>query len=160
MRLTLIRHGIAEPADDDTDDFSRPLTKRGRKRFREVVRGLEALGVGFTHVVHSPKVRALETAQLLAPLLDGVLEPTRLLLGKPGPGLLGLLSLHEQVAVVGHEPHLSTLLSWLTVAQNARASGQTFELKKGAVAMLEGTPTPGGMNLTALIPPRVFRLVG
>jgi phosphohistidine phosphatase len=160
MRLTLVRHAIAAPADDDTDDFSRALTRRGRKRFTHVVAGLDTLGVRFTHLLHSPKVRALETATLLAPLVQGQLEPTRLLVGKPTPALLTLLSRHDELAVVGHEPHLTTLLSWLTVAQNARASGQTFELKKGAVAMLEGTPTPGGMNLTALIPPRVFRRVG
>ncbi len=154
MLLALIRHAIAEDGDDD---FARPLSAKGKKRFREVVRGLDALGLSFARVVHSPKLRALETAELLAPLADGPLEATRLLAVAPSPELLELLT-GGPVALVGHEPHLSTLVGWLTGGSLEPTTAVT--VKKGAVALLEGTPTPGGMSLVALIPPRVFRRAG
>lgn len=151
MQLTLIRHAIAE---DGRDDFARPLSDEGRRRFRKSVKTLSALGVRFAKVLHSPKLRALQTAELLRPLCDGEFEVTPLLIKGPSEELLPLLDVHE-LAVVGHEPHLSALLAWLVAGD--RSLGARFELKKGAVARLEGDPVPGGMTLKALWTPRVLR---
>jgi phosphohistidine phosphatase len=150
MHLAIIRHGVAE---DGADDFSRALTARGRKRFKAVVAGLGELGQRFELVLHSPKVRALETAELLAPLAER-LEVTTLLARAPSPALLDLLKA-DPMAVVGHEPHLSALAAWLTLGD--QSLGKAFELKKGGVLHLEGTPNPGGMRLTGLLAPRFFR---
>jgi phosphohistidine phosphatase len=137
MELTLIRHALAEPGADDS---ARPLSKKGRRRFERVL--------------HSPKRRAVETAELLAPLCEGELEATPLLAKPPGVDLWERLS-GERLAVVGHEPHLSNLLSWLVTGE--ADGGACFELKKGAVAQLEGEPGPGGMRLCALLSPKVLR---
>lgn len=150
MNLALVRHAPAEAGDDD---FSRPLSRKGRRRFREVVDGLEELGLHFERVLHSPKLRALETAELLSPLADQ-LEVTALLAEAPSPALLEALT-GDTVALVGHEPWLSRLLAWLTVGD--AALGPHFALRKGGVALLEGTPVPKGMRLAALLPPRVLR---
>lgn len=151
MRLTLIRHAIAE---EGADDAARPLSKEGRRRFRREVDGLEALGVRFSRVLHSPKRRAVETAELLAPLADDGLEVVPPLAHAPSEQLLELLD-GDGVAVVGHEPHLSSLLALLVAGD--RTLGARLELKKGAVAVLEGEPRPGGMQLVALLPPKVLR---
>jgi phosphohistidine phosphatase len=151
MELTLIRHAIAE---DGADDFARPLSKDGRRKFRRSVDTLEAMGVRFARVLHSPKRRALETAELLRALCDGPFEVTPLLAEAPSNELLPLLETHE-LAVVGHEPHLSSLLAWLVLGDET--AGSKFELKKGAVARLDGDVTPGGMRLRALWTPRVLR---
>lgn len=151
MRLTLIRHAIAE---EGPDDAARPLSKEGRQRFRREVEALEALGVRFSRVLHSPKRRAVETAELLALLSDDGLEVSPLLAHAPSDALLELLQ-GEDLALVGHEPHLSTLLALLVSGD--RTLGARVELKKGAVAMLEGEPRPGGMELLALLPPKVLR---
>jgi phosphohistidine phosphatase len=60
-----------------------------------------------------------------------------------------------RVAVVGHEPWLGELIALLTTGESRH--GETIPLKKGGVAILEGAPTPGGMTLRALLPPRVSR---
>ena len=151
VSVTLIRHAIAE---DGPDDAARPLSKEGRRRFRKSVATLERLGGRFERVLHSPKRRALETAELLRPVCDGNFEVTPLLTQPPGDALLPLLDVHE-LAVVGHAPHLSALLAWLVVGD--AKFGPRFELKKGAVAPLEGDPTPRGMVLRALWTPRVLR---
>lgn len=151
VTVTLIRHAIA---DDGPDDDARPLSTEGRRRFRKSVDTLERLGVRFERVLHSPKRRAVETAALLRSLCDGEFEVTPLLTQRPGPELLPLLDVHE-LAVVGHEPHLSALLAWLVMGD--AKFGPRFELKKGAVARLEGDAVPGGMVLRALWTPRVLR---
>jgi phosphohistidine phosphatase len=150
MQLALIRHA---PAEEGDDDFARPLSRRGRRRFRQVVTRLEALGLRFERVLHSPRLRALETAELLGPVSDG-LEVTALLADAPSPELLQELR-GDSLALVGHEPWLSMLLAWLTTGNTEH--GPQFSLKKGGVAFLEGTPDPGGMRLIALLPPRVLR---
>lgn len=151
MELFLIRHAIAE---DGADDDARPLSSRGRRRFNDVVRGLSRLEIRFDRILHSPKVRAVQTADLLIPLLEGKAESTPLLAVPPSRELLARLT-GNRVAVVGHEPWLSTLLAWLVTGHEAL--GTAFELKKGAVARLEGTPAPGEMRLRAVIPPAVWR---
>lgn len=153
MRLALIRHAIAE---EGPDDAARPLSKDGRRRFRREVEALEALGVRFSRVLHSPKRRAVESAELLRPLVDGALVEEPLLAHAPSEELLESLE-GEDVALVGHEPHLSTLLAMLVSGD--RTLGARVELKKGAVALLEGEPKAGGMALLALLPPKVLRSV-
>lgn len=152
MQLTLIRHAIAEDGDDD---FARPLTDEGWKRFSKSVMTMRKLDVSFTRVVHSPKLRAVETAKLLTQLLDGAFESTELLMKPPSKALLSLLA-HDGTAAVGHEPHLTSLLAWLVLGDAQQ--GKRFELKKGAVARLEGQVEPGGMQLVALWTPRLLRL--
>ncbi|MDP1828065.1 MAG: histidine phosphatase family protein [Archangium sp.] len=150
MELTLIRHAIAV---DGPDDAARPLSKKGRRRFEQSVKTLDELGFRFDKVLHSPKVRAVETAELLAPLCDGELASTALLARAPDVALWELLE-GDRLAVVGHEPHLSSLLSWLVTGE---PTGGNFELKKGAVAQLVGEPGPAGMKLRSLLQPRVLR---
>lgn len=148
MKLFLIRHAIAEDGDDDD---GRPLSKRGAKRFGEVVKLLRALDVRFDLVLHSPKLRAVQTAELLHTLVDGSFEVTPLLAEPPSRALLEACS-GGSVALVGHEPSLSALLSWLVLG---KPSAGRFELKKGAVACLEGEAEAGGMTLVWLLPPKV-----
>jgi phosphohistidine phosphatase len=150
MELTLVRHAIAEDGDDDA---IRPLTLKGERRFRQVVRGLDALGLRFERVLHSPALRAVQTAELLAPVSD-VLEVTTLLAQEPSLALLEELT-GDSLALVGHEPWLSRLLAWLTTGEAKQ--GHLFVLKKGGVALLEGTAEPGGMRLLGLLPPKVLR---
>lgn len=155
MELFIIRHAIAEDGDDDD---IRPLSPKGTKRFKDTVAALHALEIRFDRILHSPKLRAVQTATLLEALLAGSpLESTPLLATAPSAALLSLLS-GDVVAVVGHEPDLSTLLAWLVTGDNTL--GGAFELKKGSVARLEGSPTPGGMRLRALLPPAAMRLKG
>ncbi|MGC8877351.1 SixA phosphatase family protein [Thermus sp.] len=166
MELFLVRHAIAAPLPEgggEEEDAARPLIPKGVRRFRKVVRGLKALGVGLDLVLTSPKRRALETARLLGPLLEGEVRTTPLLAGPLSEALLEELPEEGRVALVGHEPHLSALLAWLLFGHllegvAPQALEERVLLKKGGVAWLRGRPEPGGMVLRALFPPKVFRL--
>jgi phosphohistidine phosphatase len=153
MKLFLVRHAIAE---DGPDDDARPLSKEGVARFKQQVALLERLDVSFDRVLHSPKKRALDTAALVERLCEGDFEVTPLLAAAPTQALLDAC-VGDAVALVGHEPHLSTLLTWLVMGE--KVAGRV-ELKKGAVACLEGTAAPGQMQLRWLLPPKVARRAG
>jgi phosphohistidine phosphatase len=164
MQVLLIRHAVAAPHDAAPSDADRALTREGSKRFRQVVRGLERLGLGLDRVFHSPWLRAVQTAELLEPVLADelgrVLQATPLLTETPGDELLALaqgLPAEARVGFVGHEPWTSELLALLVTGATAHAGRVPF--KKGGVAWLTGDVQPGGMTLQAMLPPRVLRRI-
>ena len=157
MELFLIRHAIAAPRNPGLPDAERPLTRQGRQRFTQAVAGLQRLGIRLRQVHHSPWLRAVETAALLAPVLKGDLLPTPALACPPEAALLHDVD-QTPAALVGHEPWMSELLAWL-ITGSASASAM-FAFKKGGVAWLEGPLRPGGMALRAYLPPKVLRALG
>ena len=121
------------------------------------MRGLQRLETQLDRIVHSPLLRAVQTAELLAPILRGTTQVSANLVKSPSIELLAELR-GETVAAVGHEPWLSELIAWLLLAD--RKFGHTFALKKGGLAVLEGSPRPGDMQLVGFHPPSVMREVG
>ena len=158
MNLFIVRHAIALPAQPGQDDESRELSPEGEKRFRRVVRGLAALGVDLDLLVHSPLRRAVQTAQLMRPILSGERMESPLLAREPGMKLTrSLFEMgRDSIGAVGHEPWLSMWLADLLVPGGMRP--ETVEFKKGGVAWLEGNE-PGRIKLRAFLPPRVLRQV-
>ncbi|MBL8971088.1 MAG: histidine phosphatase family protein, partial [Myxococcales bacterium] len=116
MQLFLVRHAIATPPAPERPDAARPLTAEGRTRFVKAVRGLKALGWRFDRLYHSPLVRAVQTAELLQPLVDGPTVVMPDLARAPDEEMLAHLE-GSKVALVGHEPHLGTLLAWLVTGE-------------------------------------------
>jgi len=157
MELFLIRHGIAMPGSAVLPDADRPLTPQGRERFAQAVMGLQRLGVRLDRLYHSPWLRAVETAALLTPVLDGEAVSNAALARPPSQALLEDI-VGERVALVGHQPWMGELLAWLIAAGQPDASG--FAFKRGGVAWLEGQPKPGRMALRAFLPPNVLRALG
>ncbi len=155
MELFLVRHAIAEPLRFPTvsRDEDRALTPEGRTRFRGAVEALLRMGIRLDGVWTSPLRRAVETADLLAPLLEGEVAKTELLAAPPSERLLARLD-GECPALVGHEPWMSELLALLISGDPSEAGA--FRFAKGAVAWLEGSPSPGGMQLRALWPPKTL----
>jgi phosphohistidine phosphatase len=154
VELYLVRHAIAVDAVPGQSDDSRPLSKEGVEKFQRCVQGLGKLGVELDQLYFSPKLRTVQTAELLGPLLVGEAQATPWLAQPPGEQLLGLLS-GERIALVGHEPWIGELCAWLMTGQR----GLAFPFKKGGVAHLSGTPRPGQMRLGSFLPPAVMRSI-
>jgi phosphohistidine phosphatase len=158
MQLLVVRHGIAEDSAASGRDADRALTDEGRRRVDAVARALVELGLRMDRVLHSPALRAAQTAERLAPLLDGqdarhAIAACGALAAPPGEALLAALQ-GERLTVVGHEPWLSQLVAWLAVGEPRAA--RAFDVRKASVAWLEGEPRPGRMTLRALLPARVL----
>jgi phosphohistidine phosphatase len=162
MLLYILRHAIAEERDLEkwSDDGERPLTAEGIKRFRKGARGLVDLADELDRVLSSPLRRAWQTAEILAnraklpdPVVCPELEPDR----DPADLLAVLTELGAQsVTVVGHEPHLTRLLSLALTGEPHRLRG---ELKKGGAACIswDGPAAPGAAELHWLMTARMLR---
>lgn len=121
MELYLVRHGEAKP---ESADPRRPLTERGRKEVEEVARAAAEREVGISEILHSDKLRAKETAEILARFLSPPrgLRETKGLSPDDDPSIMKaeLEAAAESVLVVGHLPHLSRLASLLVAGDAER----------------------------------------
>jgi phosphohistidine phosphatase len=166
MELLVIRHAIAEErevwARTGRDDDERPLTREGRRKMREATRGLRELVHQLDRLASSPLTRAWQTAEIVGPAFGNrAIERVDALRPESAPeDLLAWLAEHddgERIAVVGHEPHLSGIVTWMLTGR----AGHVVELKKGAACLLrfEGTPRRGGATLIwSLAPGQLRRL--
>jgi phosphohistidine phosphatase len=141
MRILIIRHGIAEQSDGSGKgdaDAQRELTKAGRRKMRKAAEGLTALVPSVDLIATSPLVRASQTAEIVAKAFGGVrtVQIAALAPRKPPAQLVEWLNAQPSdstIALIGHEPHLSTFLCWLLTGLQ-----ESFvELKKGGAGMIE-----------------------
>jgi phosphohistidine phosphatase len=121
VKLYLMRHGTAEDQADSGLDGDRALTLAGRERVRLVAKALQDADEGPAHVVSSPLVRAVQTAEIVAiktklAARGGTIEVRREL--SPGGEAAQFVRLfpsegRKRTLLVGHEPDLSELVSAL-----------------------------------------------
>jgi len=162
MEIVLLRHAPAAEKEDwaltGRPDSERPLTMDGRKRAREAAKGLAAFLATADLVATSPWTRAKETAEFAAKALGAPLVESNFLLPHRSPGSLAhwLSGLDgERVVLVGHEPHLSKVISWMMSGSAARSM---VGLKKAQAVLLETKrAAPGSAILLWSLPPRVLR---
>ena len=165
MDIYLVRHAIAGDRDPESwpDDGMRPLTPRGIKAFTRAAGGLQVLVPRIDILLSSPLVRAWHTAELLAthahfppPVRFSPLEPDH----APQDVIDGLAehSALKSIMLVGHEPALHVLASYLLTGDEGAAS---LTFRKGGVARLDipSEPGPGTATLRWLVTPRLLRLL-
>jgi phosphohistidine phosphatase len=137
MKLYLVRHATA--SDVAPSDAERDLTREGRDEARIAGAALAQLGVGPSHILSSPLVRARHTAEIVAEALKfnaGVALLDELANNTSTPSLLKALRPHAsagEIILVGHMPSLSEHLAALIDAKDA----QGFPLGKASVACIE-----------------------
>lgn len=154
MDLIIFRHGIAVDREDwSGPDHLRPLTTEGHQRTTAVVRSAADLLSRIDIIWSSPWVRALQTASIVA---QEYAIPTQEILELAGDlghpdALVALLAAAEadHIMMVGHEPDLSILASYLI-------GGGDISLKKAGIITLNGYPEAGHMSLTGLYQPKAL----
>ena len=136
------------------DDDLRPLTSKGRKQAERLGRFLCEHGIRPDVIVSSPKVRALQTAEIVGAELGMTVRSDSRLAGGFGKrelwALLDDLGAREPM-LVGHDPDFSQLLGYLI-----DAAGLT--MRKGALATvdLETRLGDGEGVLRWLLPPELL----
>ena len=162
MHLYFIRHAKAAIGDGKTPDAARPLTPRGREKFHHAAKALRRLAPRIELILFSPLLRARQTAEILAQVLEsGGRNAVQLeqadFLAPPGrlDALLSRLNDLQDtagaVAIVGHEPMLSTWIGRMCFNQPGRC-----EMKKGGAAIVE-LSNGGQGQLCCLLPPALLR---
>ena len=163
MDLYLVRHGVAFDPDPSRwpDDTQRPLTPDGEKRFAKTARGLSELVDEVDAVLSSPWPRAWRTAEILVKQTGWPkpIECEALESGRAATEVLQALQSHRDdkaVALVGHEPSLHELASYLLTGERNHVA---LEMKKGGVARLwlDEAMRPGSARLVWLLAPRILR---
>src|SRR5690242_10458524 len=125
IELYVVRHGIAVGRESPVEDSFRPLTAKGRRRFRKTAKAFARIARKLDLILTSPLVRAVQTAEILAgEAKHGEVAILEELDPKvPVETLVEAIALRangaKAVALVGHEPQLSELVSVLAgVAQD------------------------------------------
>jgi phosphohistidine phosphatase len=159
MKLLFLRHGIAEEARGDMHDFDRALTQEGRDEMDQIARGLRRLGVKPDIILSSPLIRARQTAEIVAPVLQVPVEIANEL--QTGSSLEDMTKLlqrypHDTVMLVGHEPDFSA-----AAARLMNADQRNVILKKGGLIRVEvdGRAQPGRGRLSGLLTPKMLMLM-
>ena len=159
MDLLLVRHAIAVDHGNPlyVRDEDRPLTQDGIEEFRVAARALKDRVKKPDHIVSSPLVRAQQTAEILR---DALVPRAKIELcehlapgGDHGRVVAFVTGLGAQLAaLVGHEPHLSGLTSYLLVGNSESVS---MSFKKGGAALVRfpHAPAPGRGTLEWLVQP-------
>lgn len=160
LELYLIRHGLAaERGDEYPDDSKRPLTSDGIASLRKEVKGLEALAIGFDHVITSPLVRAKQTAEVFVQHLNT--KPSMSTSDALAPagshaGVVQEVVKHARkgrIALVGHEPNIGELAARLI------GSRTPLDFKKGAICRIDfdALPPKGAGRLRWFVTPKMLR---
>ena len=123
LDVYLIQHAESKSKEED---HGRPLTDRGKKSVENVAGYLARLGISFDIVLHSGKLRAQHTAEILGETLmvDRVEAHTGLDPLDPVEPIMRWLSERTEmglksVAVVGHLPFLDKLASILVTGSES-----------------------------------------
>jgi len=155
MQLLIIRHAIAGDKDafakTGRPDSERPLTKHGRKVMARVAKGLRRQVKSIDVLAASPLLRAAQTAAIVAKRYDEIFVDTVEALtpeSEPAAFAAWLRTQRDAavVAVVGHEPHLGMLATWLMTGTR----DSHVALEKGGACMLEIEGQPGERSATLI----------
>ncbi len=139
MRLFLVQRGAAKT---EVEDPRRGLTEEGRRTVERMAEFLASTGTSPDRIEHSEKLRARQTALILAALLQPR-EGTKQVSGLApnddvGPTASRLEIESKDLMLVGHLPHLSRLVASLLGLERERTVVQ-FQMG-GVVCMDRGEP--------------------
>lgn len=134
--MYLVQHAEAKRKDEDS---SRPLSEKGWEDIRNVAGFAEKTSsIHVAQIVHSGKLRARQTAELLAEHLHpdkGVLvaeglEP----MADPKIWKRNLDEIAEDIMIIGHLPHLSRLVGYLIAEDENK---EVIAFRMGGIICLE-----------------------
>ncbi len=164
LEIYWLRHGIAEDKRPGKTDADRHLTAEGAQEIAQVAGHLRRLGVEPDHILHSPLLRAAETAAIAADVLgkksktavcEGLLpeDNWQVLF----PAMKAFLPA-QSVMLVGHQPSFGLMIGHLLKPD----SGLEIPLKKAGCCRTDVAtlvPRPFG-ELKWLLNPKLLRKIG
>ena len=167
MRLTLLRHGIAQIRDGIILDAKRKLTAKGIKRTQASLMGLVVCCMDVDLILSSPKLRALQTAEMASEILDTPMQIEQSLAQEDLSLIINALEHQsvEHLMLVGHEPTFTELAHYLCSTDSIAAKSSPFLVLKKAGALQMDIQRNGSHlrqpgTLQWLMQPGVLRLLG
>ena len=123
MKLYLVQH--AKAASEQADP-QRPLTEEGRREIKKIAEFVKPLNLCVDYLWHSGKKRAAQTAEILAEVVKVKKAETAREGLSPNDDVKvireKIVSLQQDIMLVGHLPFLSKLASLLLTGDEPRPS--------------------------------------
>ena len=143
MDIYILRHGKAEERSQNiTSDSKRRLTEAGKTELECIAKAIKNLDFCFDSIISSPLVRAKQTAEIVSRYVKSKKKSITIWDElKPeinvNKTIKKLTSLNptSSVLLVGHEPHLSSLISQII----SGSESADISLKKGGFVHIRGS---------------------
>jgi len=153
MKLYLVRHGDAVSSQFDPQ---RPLSEQGLADIRKVASFIKPLKISVEHIWHSGKLRAAQTAEILAESVSVEKDCSAHEGLRPNDDITiiaGELEAYDtNLMIVGHLPFMAYLTS-LLVAGKETANVAAFAA--GAIACLNRR-SPGQWQIEWMVRPEIL----
>ncbi len=155
MHIYLVQHGAAVPKDENEE---RPLSDQGRDDINKVASFLARSGVSVPRVIHSGKLRAMETALLLSGVIGpgNMVEEAETGLAPDDSTDVFFAAIEEwtdDAIIVGHLPFVAKLASRLVTGNEEET---VIHFKPGSVACLERGENGGGWTVSWFVRPELL----
>jgi len=135
LNLYILQHGEAVPREIDPE---RPLSEHGNRDIRILALHMQNMGVQLGNIFHSGKLRAEQSARLIAETLSPEILPVKTegLNPNDDPAVIigDIEQMNENILIASHMPFVSrlcsTLLTGTIEAEFASVPGTLFCLEK------------------------------
>ena len=154
MKLYFVRHGKAQPGGGRMQDHDRPLTPEGSARLETEAGVLSHLKLKPERIYSSPRLRARQTAEIIARALDREVEIREEVNFEFNLDAVATLTSplpdNAEVMFVGHNPSMEDVVRRLT--------GAEVMMKVGSLARVDIAAPKADLTGTLiwLLAPRVF----
>ncbi len=153
MKLYLVQHGKAMTKDTNPE---RPLTGQGQKDIERLAGFLKQADIRVDRVIHSGKLRARQTAELLVNAIatGADLEISDLIHPNDNPKAFDWQSgsMSQDTLIVGHLPFLQKLVAHLVIEDESRP---LTAFQPGSIVCLERID--GHWQIDWMIRPELLR---
>ncbi len=155
MHIYLVQHGAAVSKDENP---KKPLSDSGREDVKRIASFLARSRLSAARVIHSGKLRALETALLLAEVLGpGHLVEEAVTGLAPNDStddfFAAIDGWTEDTIIVGHLPFMSKMAARLVTGDEDET---VVHFKPGSVACLERGENGGGWTVQWFVRPELL----
>jgi phosphohistidine phosphatase len=153
MKVYLVRHGEAVSSQVDPQ---KPLSKQGLTDVRKVASFIKPLKISVEHICHSGKLRAAQTAEILAESVSA--EKGCSAYKGLGPNddvtiIADELEAYDtDVMIVGHLPYLAYLTSLLV---SGKDTADVIAFDAGSIACLKHCD-PGRWQIEWMVTPKIL----
>lgn len=191
MEIYLLRHGKAEERHPNSD-AKRRLTESGKTELTKIASGIVSLGIRPDIIISSPLVRSKETAEIISEHISKYKSMPKVTIWQDLKPESNIYQTHKKlirmtpdshVMLVGHEPHLSLLISsiicctqmydnynstnihshnYTNTHQENTCDVASINLKKGGLAIIRANAKHSTMcgSLRSLMIPKQLKLCG
>ena len=134
MAFYIVQHGLSLPMDRDPE---KGLSPEGSEEVKRIAKVARDYGVTVDRIVHSGKKRALQTAEILADVLNpagGIEKIANINPLDDVSGFASQVDFQSNTMVVGHLPFLERMTSFLITGQ---IEPTVFKLQNGGILCLD-----------------------